>query len=139
MNNENNYEDTADDIDVEVDEIEVDDDVDHEDAKVILVSEFENYQKTFNNLHKLNSEEKIAFMKRYPYLTSFEYARVIGERAEQIQRGSEPFVEVGSLTKTVDIAKKELDEGKFPFVIRRTLPDGTYYDFKVSELYKTIY
>ena len=122
--------------------INVDDipDIEEEDEEeVIVVNELENYQKTFNKLHKLSSKDKISFMKRYPYLTSFEYARVIGERAEQIQRGAEPFVEVGSLTKTVDIAKKELKEGKFPFVLRRTLPDGSYYDFKISELYKTIY
>lgn len=53
-------------------------------------------------------------------LTKYEYARIIGIRAEQIASGAEPFVLVGSLMDPVKIAEKELSEGKIPLeLIRR--------------------
>lgn len=66
-------------------------------------------------------------------LTQFEIPRAIGVRAQQLACGAPPLVDPGDLTSTIDIAKKELKEGKLPLIIRRYLPDGTYEDVRVSD------
>ena len=38
------------------------------------------------------------------------------------------------MTDPLKIAEKELQERKIPFIIRRYLPDGSYEDWKISEL-----
>jgi DNA-directed RNA polymerase I, II, and III subunit RPABC2 len=48
--------------------------------------------------------------------------------------GAQPCVDVTTLTDPLEIAEKELKEKKLPLVIRRYLPDGSYEDWKVSEL-----
>lgn len=69
-----------------------------------------------------------------PYLTKYERTRLIGARAEQLNRGSLPTVKVGNLKNTIDIAKKELEERKIPFIVRRKLPNNKYEDWKIEEL-----
>lgn len=69
------------------------------------------------------------------FLTKFEKARVIGERAIQISNNAEVKVEVPEgVWDPLKIAEKELKEHKIPFVIRRFLPDGEYEDWDVNEL-----
>jgi DNA-directed RNA polymerase I, II, and III subunit RPABC2 len=47
------------------------------------------------------------------------------------------MVELAGETDPLDIATKELRERKIPFIIRRTLPDGSYEDWSVAELIPT--
>mmetsp|Transcript_10834 Transcript_10834/g.24545 ORF Transcript_10834/g.24545 Transcript_10834/m.24545 type:complete len:120 (-) Transcript_10834:115-474(-) len=72
--------------------------------------------------------------KTTPYMTKFEKARVLGARALQISMNAPVMVELDGETDPLLIAEKELLEKQIPFVIRRYLPDGTYEDWKVSEL-----
>mmetsp|Transcript_24506 Transcript_24506/g.37225 ORF Transcript_24506/g.37225 Transcript_24506/m.37225 type:complete len:122 (-) Transcript_24506:125-490(-) len=72
--------------------------------------------------------------KTTPYLTKYERARIIGSRALQISMNAPVMVELEGETDPLLIAEKELNQKKIPFVIRRFLPDGTYEDWKVSEL-----
>ena len=69
-----------------------------------------------------------------PFLTKYERARIVGYRAEQIASGSEPCVDVGNLTKVVDIVEKELKERKIPLIIKRTLPNNDSEYWKLEEL-----
>eukprot|EP00127_Corallochytrium_limacisporum_P006408 Clim_evm16s226 gene=Clim_evmTU16s226 len=69
------------------------------------------------------------------YLTKYERARVLGTRALQLSMSAPPMVHPGSLTDPLEIAMLELKERKCPLIIRRYLPDGSYEDWKVSELY----
>lgn len=72
-----------------------------------------------------------------PKLTRFERARIVGARALQISLGAPILVELpASVTDTIDIALRELDEGMLPMTIRRTLPDGTTQDIALYELLK---
>ena len=69
------------------------------------------------------------------FLTKYEKARVIGTRALQISKNAPVLVDLGK--DDIDpilIAEKELAEGKLPFVIRRYLPNGTFEDWRVSDL-----
>eukprot|EP00898_Chlorokybus_atmophyticus_P001010 jgi/Chlat1/190/Chrsp1S03257 len=68
------------------------------------------------------------------YMTKYERARVLGTRALQISMNAPIMVELEGETDPLEIALKELREGKIPFTIRRYLPDGSYEDWGVDEL-----
>jgi DNA-directed RNA polymerase I, II, and III subunit RPABC2 len=68
------------------------------------------------------------------FLTKYERTRVIGMRYTQLQKGAKPLVKCDKNTPCYDIVMKEIKEKKLPFIIRRTLPDETYEDWKLSEL-----
>jgi len=72
--------------------------------------------------------------KTTPYLTKYERARILGARALQISMNAPVMVELDGETDPLLIAEKELTVRMIPFIIRRYLPDGTYEDWKVSEL-----
>lgn len=70
-----------------------------------------------------------------PILTKYEKARILGERAKQINSGAKPFVPVDETV--IDgylIALKELEEKKIPFIIRRPLPGGACEYWKLKDL-----
>lgn len=70
-----------------------------------------------------------------PFLTKYERARVLGERAKQLNSGAKPFVSVDETV--IDgylIALKELEEKKIPFIIRRPLPNGASEYWKLKDL-----
>jgi len=65
------------------------------------------------------------FHRTIPILSRYEKARILGERAKQLNAGAEPFVEIDeTLIDGYLIALKELDEKKIPFIIQRPLPNG---------------
>ena len=69
------------------------------------------------------------------YMTKYEKARVIGTRAVQISRNSPVLIKLDfNDVDPVRIAEMELAQRKIPFVIRRYLSDGTFEDWRVSEL-----
>mmetsp|Transcript_13479 Transcript_13479/g.39358 ORF Transcript_13479/g.39358 Transcript_13479/m.39358 type:complete len:120 (-) Transcript_13479:64-423(-) len=72
--------------------------------------------------------------KTTPYLTKYEKARILGARALQLSMNAPVMVELDGETDPLLIAEKELIQRVIPFVIRRFLPDGTFEDWKVSEL-----
>lgn len=69
-----------------------------------------------------------------PRITKYEKAHVLGVRAAQISCGAPPFVDIEDETDSLKIARKELLEGKIPFIIRRKFPDGSFEDWPISEL-----
>ena len=73
--------------------------------------------------------------KTLPILSRYEKARILGERAEQINSGAQPFIEVE--TSMIDgylIAMKELEQKKIPFIIQRPLPNGGCEYWRLSDL-----
>ena len=75
--------------------------------------------------------------KTLPFLTKYEKARILGERAKQLNMGAKPLVEIGP--EVIDgylIALKEFQEKKIPFVIKRPMPNGgcEYWKFKDLEV-----
>ena len=70
-----------------------------------------------------------------PYLTKYEKARILGQRAKQINSGAYPFVKVPE--NVIDgyiIAEMELKLKRSPFIIRRPLPNGGSEYWKVQDL-----
>lgn len=63
--------------------------------------------------------------KTIPILTKYEKTRIIGQRAKQINAGAIPFIKpTKDMMTGYLIAKKEVEEKKTPFIIRRPLPNG---------------
>ena len=70
-------------------------------------------------------------------LSRYEKAKVIGMRIEQLARNAPPCIDVkqySNLHSVTDIAYKELEERKLPFLIARTLPNGTKEYWKLEDL-----
>jgi len=74
--------------------------------------------------------------KTIPYLTKYERARILGQRAKQINSGSPAFIKAPeSVIDGYLIAELELKEKRIPFIIRRPLPNGgsEYWSLKDLE------
>jgi DNA-directed RNA polymerase subunit K/omega len=70
-----------------------------------------------------------------PYLTKYEKARILGQRAKQIESGSEPFINIPeSVIDGHIIAELELQQKRIPFIIRRPIPDGSFEYWHVRDL-----
>ena len=70
-----------------------------------------------------------------PFVTRYETARVIGERAKQINSGAKPFIEIDqSMIDGYLIALKEFESKKIPFIIRRPLPNGNSEYWRLSDM-----
>lgn len=75
------------------------------------------------------------FHKTVPFLTKYEKARILGERANQLNAGGKPFVNVDpSILDGYLIAEKELSEKKLPFIIKRPITNGACEYWKVEDL-----
>jgi DNA-directed RNA polymerase subunit K/omega len=75
--------------------------------------------------------------KTIPFLTKYERARILGQRAKQIECGAKPFVKVPeNIVDSYIIAELELKQKKIPFIIRRPIPGGAceYWNLKDLEM-----
>tara|TARA_B110000879_G_C11183589_1_gene519921 strand:+ start:9400 stop:10167 length:768 start_codon:yes stop_codon:yes gene_type:complete len=72
-----------------------------------------------------------------PFITRYEKAKMLGERAKQLSAGAKPFVEVeDNIIDEYLIALKEFNEKKIPFIIKRPMPNGgcEYWKFEDLEI-----
>ena len=70
-----------------------------------------------------------------PFITKYEKAKILGERAKQINAGATPFVDVNQ--EIIDgylIALAEFEQKKIPMIIRRPLPNGQSEYWKLEDL-----
>ena len=75
------------------------------------------------------------FHKTIPIMTKYEKAKIIGIRAQQINSGSDPFIQVdNNMIDGLTIANEELLQRKIPFIIRRPLPNGTSEYWNINDL-----
>jgi DNA-directed RNA polymerase subunit K/omega len=75
--------------------------------------------------------------KTIPFLTKYEKARILGQRAKQIETGARPFVNVPeNVIDSYVIAELELQQKRIPFIIRRPIPGGAceYWNLKDLEV-----
>lgn len=73
--------------------------------------------------------------RTYPFLTNYEKTKIIGLRANQLSKGSAPFVAVPKhITDVKDIAKLELEQKRLPFIIKRPLPNGQFEYWRLTDL-----
>jgi DNA-directed RNA polymerase I, II, and III subunit RPABC2 len=73
------------------------------------------------------------------FFTKYEYTALLSMRAQQLAEGAKPVVSLEGL-KTSDpmfvwnVAKREIEQRKLPFIIRRQLPDGASEFWSVQEM-----
>ena len=137
------------------DEIPDDDDDEDEDGEMYL----KKFDKEVNDNYILNNHPECA-MQNYdeilamtkvvrdsdniiiddlhrtnPFLTKYEKARILGQRAKQIETGATPFVKVPeNIIDSYLIAEMELQQSRIPFIIRRPLPNGGSEYWKINDL-----
>jgi DNA-directed RNA polymerase subunit K/omega len=70
-----------------------------------------------------------------PFLTKYEQARIIGSRAEQLDRGAIPFVRIDeNIINGRTIALMEFEQKKIPFIIARPMPNKGVEYWKLEDL-----
>jgi DNA-directed RNA polymerase I, II, and III subunit RPABC2 len=73
------------------------------------------------------------------YYTKYEYTVCVATRAQQLADGAKPLVSLDGL-KTSDpqfllnVAKREVEQRKIPFLVHRRLPDGTSEFWSTQEM-----
>ena len=72
-------------------------------------------------------------MSTQKIMTKYEKVKIIGLRAEQLQRGAQPLVEFKEFDAR-KIAAEELKQGKLPFMICRKMPDGKLEYIKLEDM-----
>ena len=69
------------------------------------------------------------------FVTRYEKARVIGERAKQINSGAKPLIPIDlAMIDGYVIALQEFEQKKIPFIIRRPLPNGCSEYWRLADL-----
>jgi DNA-directed RNA polymerase I, II, and III subunit RPABC2 len=67
-----------------------------------------------------------------PFLSKFEYARVVGAVALQISTTTDTVYPPGM--SAMQLAREEVLQQRVPLLIRRYLPDGSHEDCSLSAL-----
>ena len=68
-------------------------------------------------------------------LTKYEKAKIISNRAEQIQRNAPIYVDLDRTKfSPIEIAIKELEQRTIPFMICRKLPNGLTEYFRLDDM-----
>ena len=148
INNDIQFDDFGIELDNEDDDTD-DDDYDYlkkldENMKKTIVQKYhpEINQHNYDEIEALclivrneNNEIIDPFHTTTPFLTKYEKARILGERAMQINAGAKPFVKIDdNIINGYLIALKELEEKKIPYIIKRPLPNGGCEYWKLKDL-----
>lgn len=101
-------------------------------------SVLQNYDEILSMIKVIRDKDGIIIddlHRTIPYLTKYERARILGQRAKQINSGATAFVKVPE--NVIDgyiVAEFELKEKKIPFIIRRPLPNGGSEYWSIKDL-----
>ena len=109
--------------------------------KEMEIEEEEEEEEINKTLIKKNQSKLIPIKDRLTsrFLTKYEKAKVIGERAIQISNGEEVYIDIPEgIWDPLLIAEIELKQRKIPFIIRRYLPDGEFEEFQVTGLHANV-
>lgn len=68
-----------------------------------------------------------------PFVSKYERARILGVRAKQLNSGH-PSTLSSTFTNGYDMALKEYELKKIPFIIRRPLPNGKFEFWRFKDL-----
>ena len=68
-------------------------------------------------------------------LSKYERVKILGCRAEQLQRGAIPNVSIDENNFVpLEVAKRELAERKIPFMVVRKLPNGSKEYWRLDDM-----
>jgi DNA-directed RNA polymerase subunit K/omega len=85
----------------------------------------------------LNKADKIS----KPIMTIYEFDKIMGMRTQQLASGGQPFIDIGVGKLVIDsnmelrnIALRELEEGRLPYIIERILSNKKKEYYRVCDL-----
>ena len=85
----------------------------------------------------LNKEDKIS----KPIMTIYEFDKIMGMRTQQLASGAVPFIDIGvgklqieSNMELRNIALRELEEGRLPYIIERVLSNKRKEYYRIGDL-----
>ena len=89
---------------------------------------------------RLNVEDITSFMKNYEInkktykttsiLSKYERTRVLSERTQQLEDGSQPYIPgIERFTSSYAIALEEFNTKNIPFIIRRSIPHSSSFEY----------
>jgi DNA-directed RNA polymerase subunit K/omega len=102
-----------------------------------LIHNYDEISKLTNVVRDSNNIIIDSLHRTIPFLTKYEKARILGQRAKQIETGARPFVNVPeNVIDSYIIAELELQQKRIPFIIRRPIPGGAceYWNLKDLEV-----
>ena len=98
--------------------------INHEELKKMATVTRNEHGVIIDDLHRTN-----------PMMTKYEYTSILGQRAEQIDRGDSPMVKVpNGVMDGYLIAQMELEQNKLPFIIKRPIPGSGFEYWHVQDL-----
>lgn len=104
----------------------------HPETSIHNYEEVKKLSAVVRNLHGIVVDP---LHKTIPIMTKYEYTRILGQRAKQIESGATPFVKIdNNIIDSYVIAENELSEKKIPFIIRRPIPNGGFEYWNVNDL-----
>mgnify|MGYP006087526789 CR=1 FL=1 len=90
---------------------------------------YHDYIDVFTNYDNMKKNNKSK-----PLMTKYEKTKIIGVRAQQLASGSKPLIDVPpGLTDIIEIAERELNEQKTPFILKRIVGKKIEY-WKLEDL-----
>ena len=122
-------------------DIDIDDELIDDNIEIITIKEDEDIDDIDTDILILDEEiienEKIiedvnCNLKSINFLTKYEKINLLSIRAKQISNGSKIFVKYNILETPLEIAKRELEQKKIPFKIKRMYPNGYFEYFKIN-------
>ena len=74
-----------------------------------------------------------------PYFTKYELTALVATRAQQLAEGAKPLVSLDGLRASDpmfvwNVARREVEQRKLPFLVRRQLPNNTSEFWSAQEL-----
>lgn len=100
-----------------------------------LIQNYDEISKLTSVVRDSNNIIVDPLHKTIPFLTKYEKARVIGQRAKQIEVGARPFISVPeNVIDSYVIAELELQQKRIPFIIRRPIPSGGFEYWNIRDL-----
>ena len=100
-----------------------------------LIQNYDEISKLTNVVRDTHNIIIDPLHKTIPFLTKYEKARILGQRAKQIEVGAKPFISVPeNVIDSYVIAELELQQKRIPFIIRRPIPGGGFEYWNIRDL-----
>ena len=104
-------------------------------------SEISEAVESDDTQNEINTNEEIVKKEdriTRPFLTKYEYVRIIGTRRKQLSLGAKPMVKVEGKLSINEIVEEEIKNNMVPLKIKRPLPDSNKVEiWEFDELEKS--
>jgi DNA-directed RNA polymerase subunit K/omega len=105
---------------------DIDEPIDIENNIIDNVEDINVFNFNYNKLKSTNKSSKV--------LSKYEKTKILSKRCEQLESGCQPLIEdYEKYNNIYDIALKELNERKIPFILKRFI-DNKYEYWKLDDL-----